>query len=76
MTQKRVCMKCDSIVTPTAFNAQGPTRFECPRHGEIVFRDTRPVGRRYGARKGWHIKTWAKKKKKSILSKISRRRNR
>lgn len=76
MIPKRVCMKCNSLVKPTAFNASGPTRFECPRHGEIIPRDTRPVGRRYGARKGWHIKTWVKGKKRNVLSKISRRRNR
>ncbi len=76
MIQKRVCSECDSLVQPTAFNQHGPTRFNCPRHGEIELCDTHPVGKRVGARKGWHIKTWAKNKKKSILAKVSRRRNR
>lgn len=76
MIQKRVCSKCDSIVQPSAYNSQGPTTFSCPRHGEITFDDTHPVGKRVGARKGWHIKTWMKNQKKNVLAKVSRRRNR
>lgn len=76
MIQKRVCSKCDSLLTPTAFGAQGPTRYNCPRHGEIEFKGTHPVGKRFGARKGWHIKTWLKGRQKAAMAKLSRRRNR
>ncbi len=76
MTQKRVCMKCDSLVEVATIAPSGITTFQCPRCGVIPFRDTRPVGKRFGARKGFHIKTWAKNRKRNVLAKASRRRNR
>ena len=76
MSNKRVCMKCNSVVEVLGVAPHGIRTYHCHRCGTLLVSDTRPIGKRFGARIGSHAKTKAKNRRRDILAKKSRRRNR